>query len=83
MLALKCKVLSKMTIYIFAIPIIIVSFESAFSVSSRVLSDYRSSISPRILDALVCSGNLIQASNKSLKDPMVRFSFCKFIFSIT
>ncbi|CAN1249550.1 Putative AC9 transposase [Linum perenne] len=39
---------------IFGVPISTVSSESAFSTSGRVLDSYRSSLSPTIVEALIC-----------------------------
>ena len=64
MSALKYKVLSKMAKDIFMIPVTTVASESAFSAGGRVLSDYRSSLSPKTLDALVCSGSWIRSTYK-------------------
>jgi hypothetical protein len=40
---------------ILAIPITIVASESTFSTSGRLLSDHRSHLTPRMLEALMCS----------------------------
>ncbi|CAN1249551.1 Putative AC transposase [Linum perenne] len=47
-------VLCEMVRDIFGVPISTVSSESAFSTSGRVLDSYRSSLSPTIVEALIC-----------------------------
>ena len=58
---------------IFMIPVTTVASESTFSAGGRVLSDYRSSLSPKTLDALVCAGSWIRSTYKASKDPLVYF----------
>ena len=53
-------ILSKMTRGILAIPISIVASESAFSTSGRILDAFRSSLSPKTVEALVCSQNWLK-----------------------
>jgi hypothetical protein len=50
----KYPVLSAMARDFLAIPVSTVSLESAFSLSSRILSDNRSSMTPQTLEALDC-----------------------------
>ena len=52
--------LSKMERDILAIPISTIAFESAFSTSGRILDAFRSSLSPKIVEALVCSQNWLK-----------------------
>jgi hypothetical protein len=47
--------LRKIAMDIYAIPVTIVASESAFSTSGRVLSEYRSRLTRKILEALMCS----------------------------
>jgi hypothetical protein len=51
----RFPVLSKLTRDILAIPISTVASESAFSTSGRILDDFRSSLTPMTLQALICA----------------------------
>ena len=53
-------ILSKMARDIYAIHISIVASESAFSTSGRILDAFRSSLSPKTVEALVCSQNWLK-----------------------
>ena len=53
-------ILSKMARDIFAIHISTVASESAFSTSGRILDAFRSSLSPKTVEALVCSQNWLK-----------------------
>ncbi|VAI60368.1 unnamed protein product [Triticum turgidum subsp. durum] len=46
------------------IPATSVSLESTFSMSGRILDDYRSSLSPNMVDALVCASSYIKGSKE-------------------
>ena len=52
--AAKFPVLSAMARDFLAIPLSMVSSESAFSLGGRILGDHRSSLTPEMLEALVC-----------------------------
>lgn len=53
--ATKFLVLSAMARDFLAIPLSTVSSESVFSLGGRILGDHRSSLTPEILEALVCA----------------------------
>lgn len=53
--AARFPVLSKLARDILAIPISTVASESAFSTSGRILDDFRSSLTPMTLQALICA----------------------------
>jgi hypothetical protein len=55
--ALKYKTLSKVAQHVLAILISTVAFESAFSTGGRVLDQFRSSLSPATVQALICCQN--------------------------
>uniref|UniRef100_A0A803N4N6 BED-type domain-containing protein n=1 Tax=Chenopodium quinoa TaxID=63459 RepID=A0A803N4N6_CHEQI len=59
----KFKVLSTMAKDILAIPISTVSSESAFSTSGRILDQFRSSLGPNMVEALVCTQDWLRAPN--------------------
>ncbi|KAF1865855.1 hypothetical protein Lal_00023529 [Lupinus albus] len=53
----KYKILSIMARDVFVIPVSIVAYESCFSTSGRVLDVFRSSLSPKMVEALICTQN--------------------------
>ncbi|XP_052883503.1 zinc finger BED domain-containing protein RICESLEEPER 2-like [Gossypium arboreum] len=55
--------LSKMTRDVLAIPVSTVALEYAFSTRGRVLDQYRSSLTPKIVQALVCTQDWIRKSS--------------------
>ncbi|XP_019173804.1 PREDICTED: zinc finger BED domain-containing protein RICESLEEPER 3-like [Ipomoea nil] len=59
--------LSKMTRDILAVPISTVASESTFSTSGRVLDAFRSSLTPKIVEALVCAQDWMRLSNQPVK----------------
>ncbi|KAK4280640.1 hypothetical protein QN277_012239 [Acacia crassicarpa] len=57
----KYKILSHMARDVLAMPVSTVASESAFSTGGRVVDHYRSSLSPKMTEALICSQNWLQA----------------------
>jgi hypothetical protein len=51
---------------IFAIPVTTVASESAFSTSGRVLSDHRSRLTSKLLEALMCSQDWLRNKYKGI-----------------
>ncbi|XP_016739498.2 zinc finger BED domain-containing protein DAYSLEEPER-like isoform X2 [Gossypium hirsutum] len=61
--SLRFPTLSKMTRDVLAIPVSTVASESVFSTEGRVFDQYRSSLTPKIVQALVCSQDWIRKSS--------------------
>ncbi|CAN0914821.1 Zinc finger BED domain-containing protein RICESLEEPER 2 [Linum grandiflorum] len=64
--AFKCPVLSEMAKDILAVPISTVASESCFSTGGRVLDDFRSSLTPTIVEALICAEDWLRTSYASV-----------------
>ncbi|KAK1424689.1 hypothetical protein QVD17_20024 [Tagetes erecta] len=62
----KYPILAKMAKDIFAIQISSVASEAAFSMAGRVVETYRSSLSPAIVEALVCTRDWLCKSSKDI-----------------
>lgn len=61
----KCttyKVLASMAKDVLAIPVSTVASESAFSTSGRVVDEFRSSLGPKTVEALICAQDWLRAS---------------------
>ncbi|XP_054803961.1 zinc finger BED domain-containing protein RICESLEEPER 2-like [Prosopis cineraria] len=63
----KYKVLSLIACDVLAMPVFTVSSESAFSTGGRVIDDFRSSLSPKMVEALICAQNWLSPSTAKLK----------------
>jgi len=67
----KYPILSQMTRDILVIPVSTVASESAFSTGGRVLDPYRTSLSPKMAEALICTQNWLRyPSEISLRDAL-------------
>ncbi|KAJ8617710.1 hypothetical protein MRB53_013896 [Persea americana] len=64
---LKYPTLSRMARDVLAIPMSTVSSEFMFSTGSRVLDDYRSSLRPETLQALICAKDWLQQEQQPLQ----------------
>ena len=62
----RFPLLSEMTHDVLAIPMSTVASESAFSTSGRVLDEFRSSLTPKIVESLMCSQDWLQHSMKKI-----------------
>ena len=60
--ATKYRVLSTMAKDILAIPVSTVASESAFSTGGRVLDQYRSSLTPILVECLICTQDWLRAT---------------------
>ncbi|XP_054808631.1 zinc finger BED domain-containing protein RICESLEEPER 2-like [Prosopis cineraria] len=57
----KYRVLSLIARDVLAVPVSTVASESVFSTGGRVIDDYRSSLSPKMTEALICAQNWLVA----------------------
>ncbi|KAH9687278.1 BED-type domain-containing protein [Citrus sinensis] len=57
----KYPILEKIARDVLAVPVSIVASESAFSTGRRVIDEYRSSLTPCMVEALICTENWLQA----------------------
>jgi hypothetical protein len=64
--SLRYPVLAKMARRFLTIPASSVSSESTFSTGGRVLDDYRSSLKPAMVEALVCGASYIKGAHSDL-----------------
>ena len=56
----RYQVLSKLARDVLAVPVSIVAFELAFSTGGRILDPFRSSLSPLMVQNLVCAQDWLQ-----------------------
>ncbi|KAH9727227.1 BED-type domain-containing protein [Citrus sinensis] len=66
--SIKYRVLSHIAKDVFAIPISTVASESAFSTGGRIIDSFRSSLSPKMVEALICSQNWLRNTFVPLQD---------------
>jgi len=62
----KYQILSQIARDVLAIPVSIVASESAFSTGGCVLDSFRSSLTPKMVEALICAQNWLRSSSKSI-----------------
>ena len=62
----RFPVLSRMARDVLAVPVSTVASESAFSTGGRVLDVFRSSLTPKIVEALVCTSDWLRMANKPI-----------------
>ena len=65
--SVRYKTLSLIAKDVLAIPVSTVASESAFSTSGRILDPFRSSLSPRMLEILVCTQSWLKERNDGIK----------------
>ena len=65
--ASRYNILSLIARDILAIPISTVASESAFSTSGRILDSFRSSLSPKMVEALVCTQSWLKGNNEGIQ----------------
>lgn len=63
----KYSIVSKIARDVLVIAISTIASESAFSMSGQILDGYRSSLSPKIAEALVCTQQWLQTTSKEHK----------------
>ncbi|KAI8542728.1 hypothetical protein RHMOL_Rhmol08G0161800 [Rhododendron molle] len=67
----RYPILSQMVRGILAIPVSTVASESAFSTGGRILDPYRTSLSPKVAEALICAQNWLRSPTQiSLRDAL-------------
>ena len=63
----KYKILSLIARDVLAVPVSTVASESAFSTSGRILDPFRSSLSPKMLEVLVCTQSWLKERHEGKK----------------
>lgn len=63
----KYRILSQVEKDVLAIPVSTVASESAFSTGGRVLDQFRSSLTPKIIQCLICTQDWLRASSQPIE----------------
>lgn len=63
----KYRILSQVAKDVLAIPVSTVASESAFSTGGRVLDQFRSSLTPKIVECLICTQDWLRASSQPIE----------------
>ncbi|KAM7477159.1 hypothetical protein LguiB_024402 [Lonicera macranthoides] len=68
-------------IYKRAIPVSTIASESCFSTSGRIIDSFRTSLSPKMVEALICTQNWLRGSHVALyHEPTIEeVEFCEMI----
>lgn len=65
--SVRFRILSQVARDVFAIPVSTVASESVFSTGGRILDPFRSSLTPKMVEALICTQQWLKASGMSEK----------------
>lgn len=60
----RYPILAKLARNVLSIPVSTVASESAFSTGGRVLDSFRTSLTPRMVEALICAQDWLRTANK-------------------
>lgn len=64
--SIRFPILSKLARDVLAVPVSTVASESAFSTGGRVLDAFRSSLSPKIVQGIICAQDWLRSDSKSI-----------------
>ncbi|TQE08508.1 hypothetical protein C1H46_005814 [Malus baccata] len=75
----KYLILARVAKEILAIPVSTIASESSFSTSGRIIDPYRSSLSPKMVEALICTQNWLRSIHVALHhEPTIEeIEFCE------
>ncbi|KAM2857619.1 hypothetical protein PS2_001838 [Malus domestica] len=75
----KYPILARVAKEILAIPVSTIASESSFSTSGRIIDPYRSSLSPKMVEALICTQNWLRSIHVALHhEPTIEeIEFCE------